>query len=97
MPRVILSSKAEDDLSEIWAHIAAENEPAAERVITQIQNKAALLAEQPEAGSARPDLGPGLRSFPAGSYLLVYRPSENGIHVARVIHSARDVAAIIDE
>ena len=32
-----------------------------------------------------------LRSFSVGHYVVLYRPVQNGIEVARVIHSARDI------
>jgi toxin ParE1/3/4 len=36
-----------------------------------------------------------VRDFP--SYLVFYRSTESGIEVLRVIHAARDIAAIFDE
>jgi toxin ParE1/3/4 len=35
-----------------------------------------------------------LRSFPVGSYVIFYRPIEEGIEVIRVLHSARDIEDI---
>ncbi len=36
-------------------------------------------------------MSPNLRSFPIGSYLIFYRPMEDGIQLIRVAHGARDI------
>jgi toxin ParE1/3/4 len=35
-------------------------------------------------GRQRPELAPGLRSFPIGNYVLFYLPLPNGIDLVRV-------------
>ena len=42
-------------------------------------------------GTARDNLGRGVRSFPVGNYLVLYRIIPDGIEVARVLHGARDL------
>lgn len=37
------------------------------------------------------ELAPNLRSFPIGSYLIFYRPIEDGIQLIRILHGARDI------
>jgi toxin ParE1/3/4 len=49
------------------------------------------------AGRAREERLPGLRSFPAGRYLIFYTPTDGGITLDRVLHGARDVEAIFKE
>ena len=48
----------------------------------------------PEMGRRRDELGPAVRSFPARSYIIYYRPSSKGVEVLRVLHEARDTSAI---
>ena len=45
----------------------------------------------PGLGPERPELGKGLRSFPVGNYLIVYRPANDGIHLIRVVHGSRNL------
>ena len=55
-----------------------------------VEQRFQFLATQPHAGQARSDLAPELRFLPVGNYLIFYRPIENGVEIARVIHGARD-------
>jgi toxin ParE1/3/4 len=38
-------------------------------------------------------IAPGVRLFPLGSYLIFYRPLNDGIEVARLLHGARHITA----
>lgn len=50
-----------------------------------------MLAGNPKAGRERLELKEGLRSFPEGNYLILYRSCAGKIAIVRVIHSARDL------
>jgi toxin ParE1/3/4 len=92
MSRVIRSPQSEVDYLEIWLHIAeAGNVSAADRLTNAFDQRLHDLAETPGMGRARDELEPGLRSFPVGDYLLVYRPIESGIELVRVIHGSRNL------
>ena len=59
-----LSALAERDLEEIWSYVAEDASPAtADRLIDAIIDRFDLLVEQPRMGRARPEFGPGVRSF----------------------------------
>ncbi len=45
-------------------------------------------------GRSRPELGPDLRSFPVGNYMIFYQPLDEGIEIVRIISAARDVDAL---
>ena len=45
-------------------------------------------------GQSRPELLHDLRSFAAGSYIIFYSPTDDGIYVLRVIHGARDIGTL---
>jgi len=49
-----------------------------------------VLAENPGIGQRRDDLLPELRAFTNRPYVILYYPSADGIHVARIVHGARD-------
>jgi len=92
MPRVRFTRAATADLKGIAGYIAADNPAAAKRFSEHVQKKCALLAEHPKAGRPRFDVKPGLRSSPLDRYIIFYWAAEDGIIVARVLHSARDIA-----
>ena len=45
-------------------------------------------------GQSRPELLHDLRSFAAGSYIIFYRPTDDGICILRVINGARDFGTL---
>ena len=54
-----------------------------------------MLARSPHLGRSREELGPGLRSFPVGDYLIFYLPSKTGIVVVRVLSGYRDLDKLL--
>ena len=42
---------------------------------------------------ARPELGPSLRSFPVGNYVVFYVPLPDGIEIVRVMNGRQDIGA----
>jgi plasmid stabilization system protein ParE len=91
-----LSPQAALDLAEIWNFIGIErqNPDAASGQVEMIYEKFCMLAENPLLGELRKDFGENLRSFTAGSYAVIYRPSSDEIEIARVVHAARDIRAL---
>ena len=94
MSRYTLSPGASEDLKAIYRYLADRNAPAAGRLREIFLERFRLLARHPLLGQARDDLADGLRMFPAGSYVVLYRPAKVGITVAQILHSARDVDAL---
>lgn len=97
MPRTKREPKAAADLEDIWLHIAIDNVDAAERLIRQIYDAEDRLAEFPELGRARPELGRDIRSWAVGSYVVFYRISGAAVEVLRILHGARDLGEALDE
>ncbi len=96
MPHVSKTRLADQDLDDIWFHIALDNLEAADRILDVIDRRCSLLAQHKKMGRARPELSPELRSFPVGRYVLYYRPEAEGIELVRVLDGARDVEALFD-
>ena len=94
MAGAVVSSEAREDMAEIWSHIAADNEGAADREIASFHERFTTLAENAMAGRSRAELLPNIRSFAAGSYTLFYCPQEDGVEIVRVIHGARDITTL---
>lgn len=95
MARVVRSTRARADLIEIWNYIENHSgESRADSLLRLLDQKCAMLARTPQIGRMRHDLLPDLRSFAAGSYVIFYRPIDDGIEVVRVLHGARNIRAL---
>ena len=90
MGKVRLTPRAEADLFDIWATIAADNVHAADLLVTRIMRKAALAADHPHMGAARPELSATARILVEGRYLAIYEPRPDGVLLIAVVHGMRD-------
>jgi toxin ParE1/3/4 len=88
--RVRLLPQAEDDLDDIWYHIALDNPEAATRTVDRILARLKVLQSFPGAGRERDELAPGLRSWPIDRYMVYYEIGAE-IRVVRILHGHRDV------
>jgi toxin ParE1/3/4 len=91
MGRFVLSPNAEAGLRKIWQDIAADNEPAADRLFWRIMDKIELATGQPFMGAPRPELSPTARLLIEGRYVIVYEPDLLGIQVIAIVHGMRDI------
>ena len=91
-----LSRTAEAELLELWAYILEESqsEKRADKVIGDIVRKFATLADFPNMGRSREELGAGYRSFPVRRHLIYYRLVADGIEISHVLHGAQDVPSV---
>ena len=92
MAKLSVSKDAESDLIEIWYYIARDSLFSAGRLNKLLYEKFHTLAANPGIGRSRPQLGPQVRSFPIGRYVIYHRPIGSLCVILRVIHGARDVA-----
>lgn len=84
-----LTPMAEADIEAILLHIAKDNPPAAIRWYDVILQRCERLGEMPGIGVSRDDVRPGLRTFPVGRYLILYRAIGDDAEIVRVVHGAR--------
>lgn len=91
MSRFVIAPRARSDLDGIWSYIAADSALAADRMLDRFHKLFKMLSRQPLIGEARDDIRPGVRSFPAGNYVIYYRPVEGAVQVFRIIHGAREL------
>jgi toxin ParE1/3/4 len=89
-----VSVEASRDLREIWKFIARDNERAADRVYVKVYDTFRSLGRNPSMGRERGDIRLGLRSFPVGEYLILYRVASPGVRIVRVVHGRRDLARL---
>jgi toxin ParE1/3/4 len=92
-----LARHAEADLEDIWYYVATQSGSieVADRLIDALTQRFLLLASYPQLGRRRDeDLRPGLRSFPVGEYVIIYRIDDDGnVLVLYVMRGSRDIQA----
>ncbi len=99
MPRVELDEAALTDLDAIFDHIGRtlKSPQAADRTVDRVLEACETHASQPRMGQARPELGRDLRTFPVGSYVVIYRLVEDGIRVLRIFLGRRNYPSLFRE
>jgi toxin ParE1/3/4 len=93
-----LSSKAEEQLDDIWLFIARESGSVdiAIRVLEDISDRFWLLAQQPYMGRRREDLSSELRSFAAGNYVILYSIAKDDVVLIHyVFHGNQDIDSFL--
>lgn len=86
----ILRPTAKADILRIAKYIADRNPQASLDWYDEILATCSMLGEMPEAGHARGDVRRGVRTFPKGNCLIVYRVDGRFAAILRAVHSARD-------
>jgi toxin ParE1/3/4 len=98
MSSILRTPQAKQDLLEIGEYIAQANPQAAFDLLDELEYKFHRLAANPKIGQLCADLAPDLpsdlRQFPAGSYVIFYRPTAEGIVIYRVLHGRRDIPQV---
>jgi len=83
---------------ELWAYLVTEaSEAVATRFLAAIENSFKTLQHFPLSGPARDTLAPGLRVLIHRQYGIYYLPTAKEIIIVRVLHGARDAAAIAEQ
>jgi toxin ParE1/3/4 len=95
--RVARSSRAAADLDEIWLSVALDSPAAADRLIDRILQRCLILEDYPQLGPARPEIAPDARMLTVGDYIVLYRVTEAGSEVVRVMHGARRLDGLFDD
>jgi toxin ParE1/3/4 len=98
MPRVCWSDTAEESVLAIGRYVVRQTRSLQRGldVIAAIERRCKRYAEFPGAGTARPDLGPGLRCFPVQNLVVIYRPIEDGIAIILVAHGHQDLPTMVN-
>jgi toxin ParE1/3/4 len=96
MSRIVRRPEAKKDLKEIWKYIAAQDRERADKFLRLLDEVLQSLAQHPFMGKERAEIMEEIRSFPVKSYVIFYRPLNDGIEVVRIIHGARDIEAMFE-
>src|SRR4051812_48588792 len=97
MARIFRSESAKRDATAIWVSIAERNIKAADDLTADFEAALRTIAMFPGAGTSREELGTGLRSYPVGNYLLIFRRARRGVELVRIVHGARDLRRIFKQ
>ena len=81
--RLFRTRRARQDLIEIWEHGAAENPPAADALLDDIENACSRLIDHPRLVPARDDIRPGWRYLIVGDTVALHRIIDEGIDIVR--------------
>jgi toxin ParE1/3/4 len=91
MSRVVLSPKAKSDLSGIWDYTFEEwGSGQAEKYVRDLW---AIIQLQANDHTTSTDIGyvrPGYRKVRAGSHVVFFKLSDDGIDVIRILHQRMD-------
>ena len=90
--RVEITRTAESDLREIFHYIAADNEAAANRLVSEIERQIDSLERYPFRCPVIPEsteLGMEYRHIIYGQYRTVFRIDDSRVLILRILHSAR--------
>ncbi|ESQ74938.1 type II toxin-antitoxin system RelE/ParE family toxin [Asticcacaulis sp. AC402] len=94
--RLGFSPSSDRDLEDIADFIATDSPARAFTYIDEIRARCFRLLDAPNGGSPRDDLRQGLRVVPFGNYLIFYRIYPGELRIERILHGARNLAAIFD-
>ena len=84
-------------MAEIWSYIASQaSAMVATRLLTRIEMSCRSLLGFPGSGTARDPFAEGLRVMFEGNYAIYYMVSETELVIVRVLHGARDAAALAE-
>ena len=92
--------QVESELDDIWCYIARESGSTdiADRLIDSFTDRFFLLASHPYVGRRRDDdLHPGLRSFPVGEYVIIYRIEDEDVLILHVAHGRCNIEELFGQ
>jgi toxin ParE1/3/4 len=95
--RYVLSPEAQQNLRDIREYLLREaGLRISRRVMHEIATAIRFLSSVPGAGHYRHDLtGDRVKFWQVYSYLIIYDHTARPIGIARVLHSSRDIAAVL--
>jgi toxin ParE1/3/4 len=94
MSEPFFSPSARQDLFDILEHIARDKPGAATAFVDRLERECRFLAANPGVGTLGEDLIAELRFWSVENYVICFQPTNGGVEIVRVIHGARDIAAI---
>ena len=97
MNRYIISPAASRDLNEILDYFITRNNDAGEQFVQAFGRKCQNLAKFPNIGRSYDDLAPSIRGIPLEKYIILYRTTDEGIEIVRVVSGYRNLKELFLE
>ena len=99
MPATIeLTRRAQADLAELETYLEREaGARTMRRIVRQIRDHIDRLAEFPELGPVKEELGVDRRVLVARPFVVIYRFRDDRAVVLRIVHGARDLPALLGD
>lgn len=96
--RYRLSRSAANDLLDIWYYtVRTWGEAQAEKYLKSLEARFFDLAAEPQKGRTRKELAADYYSYQEARHLIFYRPHDEGIAIARILHEQMDLAERLEE
>ncbi len=95
-----LAPEAEAELDDLWLYIAKKSGSmdVADRLVDSITQRLYRLSRNPFMGRSRDeDLRPGLRSFPVGEYIIIYRIEDEDVMILHIVRGSRNIQALFSQ
>lgn len=90
MNRYRLTRLARESILEIWTTMAADSEAAADAYVDRLVRHFRLLADYPNSGRRREELGVGYRSVSVDEYVVLYKLVRSQVLLMQVVHRDSD-------
>ncbi len=87
-----LTEPAKNDLISIWSYSAEQwSVEQADCYIDALDARIVWLTQNPGIWKSRPEIGPGLYSYPEQSHIIVFWEQHGGIEILRVLHKKMEL------
>jgi len=93
--RLAFTPLAEQDLEAIADYIAADNPVRALSFVRELRAQCQRITLNPPGYRLRPELGAGIRSCAHGHYVIFFESNPDAVLIARILHGARDLPAVL--
>ncbi|MBS1814973.1 MAG: type II toxin-antitoxin system RelE/ParE family toxin [Acidobacteria bacterium] len=90
-----LSGLIELDLSDISQFIAQSSVKYAQITVEKLRAEVKEIGRHPEHYQLRPDIGPGTRSSTIGSYVILFRITDDIVRIERILHGGRNLSSLL--
>jgi len=96
MQKFILSTKADDDIEELYDDgVYKFGETQAIKYLEELNLMFVFLSKNPEIGKKRNEIKMKLVSFPYGSHIIFYRIFKTHIRIVRVLYGGKDLVKFL--
>lgn len=97
MSRYEIRQLARDDLRDIAIYIGQENPDRAEAFVGELLAKIEWIADNPKLYRPRFEWDRNFRIAHHARYYILYYIESETVEILRVVHSSRDLTALLDE